>query len=132
MLSDGYRHIRLDVTCGTLRAGPVRFSYDLHGLVGVEAKILTLRRLVALHRLGRFARNLHPQEHLAPRWLTALRVHDAVAARASQREIAAVIYGQKSAVLGRDSGSDFLRLRVQRLVRIGRCLVSGGYLALLR
>ena len=132
VLSDGYRRIRIDVLDGTLRAGPVHLRYDLHGFVGVDARILTLRRLLTLNRLGRFARNLHPPEHLAPRWLFALRVYDATAAGASQREIAAVLYGQKSAAVSKESGSDFLRLRVQRLVRIGKRLVSGGYLALLR
>jgi hypothetical protein len=34
--------------------------------------------------------------------------------------------------VGRESGSDFLRLRVQRLVRVGRYMVSGGYKMLLR
>ena len=132
VLSDGYRRIRIDVSDGTLRAGPVHLRYDLQGFVGVDARILTLRRLLALHRLGRFARSLHPPEHLAPRWLSALRAVDAIAAGTSQREIAAILYGQKSAVVSNESGSEFLRLRVQRLVRIGRHLVSGGYLALLR
>ena len=106
VLSDGYRRIRLDVSEGTLRAGPVHLRYCLQGFVDVDTQILTLRRLLALNRLGRFARNLHPREHLAPRWLYAMRVHDATAVGASQREIAAVIYGQKSAMLGRDNGSD--------------------------
>lgn len=132
VLSDGYRRIRIDVTYGTLREGPVHLRYELCGLARVEAKILTLRRLLALCRLGRFARNLHPPDHLAPRWVAALRVHDAVEQGASQREIATILYGEKSTVLGRDSGSDFLRLRVQRLVKTGRYMVSGGYRTLLR
>ncbi len=131
MISDGYRHIRIDVTRGTLRAGPVHLRYEMQGFESAEARILTLRRLLALCRLGRFARNLHPRERLAPRWLAALRVYDAVGHGASQREIATTLYGQQSTALGRDSGSDFLRLRVQRLVRIGRHMVGGGYLSLL-
>jgi len=131
VLSDGYCRVRIDVICGTLREGPVSLRYELRGLAGVEAKILTLRRLLALCRFGRFAHNLHPQERLAPRWVAALRVHDGVGQGASQREIAAVLYGEKSAVLGRNNGSDFLRLRVQRLVKTGRYMVSGGYLTLL-
>jgi hypothetical protein len=132
VFSDGYRRIRIDVTCGTLSEDPVHLRYRLSGLAGAEAKVLTLRRLLALCRLGRFARNLHAPEHLAPRWLAALRVHDAVRHGASQREIGGILYGQKSSTLSHDSGSDFLRLRVQRLVRIGRYMVSGGYLTLLR
>jgi hypothetical protein len=131
-LSDGYRRIRIDVMRGTLRDGPVYLRYQLGGLAGTEAKILTLRRLLAFCRLGRFARELHPPDRRAPRWMAALRVHDAIRRGVSQREIATVLYGEQSAALGRESGSDFLRLRVQRLVRVGRQMVSGGYLTLLR
>lgn len=132
VLSDGYRRIRIDVGRGTLCEGPVHLRYELQGFSGVEGKVLTLRRFLALCRLGRFSRDLHPRERLASRWITALRVHDAVCEGASQRQIAAVIYGKKSAILGEESGSDFLRLRVQRLARIGRHMVSGGYRKLLR
>jgi hypothetical protein len=132
VLSEGYRRIRIDVGRGTLCEGPVHLRYELQGLGGIESKILTLRRLLALCRLGRFARDLHPRERLAPRWVAALRVHDAVREGASQRQVAAVIYGEKSTVVGEESGSDFLRLRVQRLVRVGRYMAEGGYLTLLR
>jgi hypothetical protein len=132
VLSDGYRHIRIDVLSGTLQEGPVCLFYDLHGFVGVEAKILTLRRFLALCRLGRFASNLHPRNRFAPRWLAALRVYDAVWQGVSQRDIASTLFGEKLIATSRDSGSDFLRLRVQRLVRVGRKMVAGGYLSLLR
>ena len=131
VLSDGYRRIRIDVEHGTLCEGPVHLSYEILGITGVEAKVLTLRRLLALCRLGRFARNLHPPESLAPRWVAALRVQDAMHEGTSQREIAAVLYGEQSLSVSREHGSDFLRLRVQRLVRAGRYMMSGGYRALL-
>jgi hypothetical protein len=130
--SDGCRRIRIDVGRGTLCEGPVHLRYEIQGLANIENKILTLRRLRALHRLGRFARNLHPPERLAPRWIATLRAHDAVEEGNSHREIAVVLYGEKSMALGQESGSDFLRLRVQRLVRVGRYMVSGGYRTLLR
>jgi hypothetical protein len=131
VLSDGYRRIRLDVGRGTLCEGPVHLRYQLQGFAGIERKVLTLRRLLALCRLGRFARNLHPQERLAPRWVAALRASDAVRDGASHRDIAAIIYGERSSAVGRESGSDFLRLRIQRLVRVGRYMAAGGYLTLL-
>jgi hypothetical protein len=131
-LSDGYRRIRIDVGRGTLCEGPVHLHYELQGLAGIEAKILTLRRLLALCRLGRFARNLHPPERLAPRWVAALRAYDAVREGGDHREIAIALYGEKSTSVGRESGSDFLRLRVQRLARTGRYMASGGYRTLLR
>ena len=132
VLSDGYRHIRIDVVSGTLRGGPVRLFYNLQGFARVEEKILTLRRFLALCRLGRFARDLHPREHQAPRWLAALRALDAANQGASQREISSILFGEKLIGSARDSGSDFLRLRVQRLVRSGKKMVAGGYLSLLR
>jgi hypothetical protein len=132
VLSDGYRRIRIDVVRGTLREGPVHLRYELQGLVGIDSKILTLRRLLALCRHGRFARNLHPPERLAPRWVAALRVYDAVREGASQRQVAAIMYGEKSTTVGEESGSDFLRLRIQRLVRVGRYMAAGGYRTLLR
>ena len=131
VLSDGYRRIRIDVGRGTLCDGPVHLRFELQGFAGSEAQILTLRRLLALCRLGRFARNLHSPERLAPRWVTALRVQDAVREGGSQREIAAVLYGEQSLSVSREHGSDFLRLRVQRLVRAGRYMMSGGYRTLL-
>ena len=132
VISDGYRRIRIDVVHGSLGAGPVLLRYRLHGFADLEARILTLRRLVALNRHGRFARSLHPREHLARRWIPMLRAHDAICAGATQREIADVLFGTKLARDAWRGPSDFLRLRVQRLIRAARHMVSGGYRTLLR
>jgi hypothetical protein len=130
-LSDGYRRIRIDVAHGTLLAGAVHLDYLLNGLAGVDAKLLTLRRLMALARLGRLARGLYPIERLAPRWVAALRTHDALSAGASQRDVARVLFGIGAGGSDWRHGSDFFRLRVQRLARIGRRMVQGGYRTLL-
>lgn len=129
-ISDGFRRIRIDVVAGTVLNGPVHLRYRLQGFDGTEAKILTLRRLVALHRLGRLARGLFPREHLAPRWVTTLRAWDGRVAGASHWDIAACLFAA-----GRSdwrSKSDFLYLRVQRLVRTGRVMTTGGHRRLLR
>lgn len=131
-ISDGYRRVRLDVASGTLCDGPVRLRYKLQGLQGIDPKILTLRRLIALCRLGRFASHLHPPERLAPRWIAALRVYDAMRAGTTQREIAIGLYGEGAVRREWSKGSDSLRLRVQRLTRVARRLADGGYRALLR
>lgn len=131
-LSDGYRRIRIDVVSGTVRQGPVRLRYRLDGFHGIDARILTLRRLVSLTRLGRFVRHLHPPERQAPRWVAALRAHDAMLDGASQRSIAIALYGPTMTIANWGQGSDVLRLRVQRLLRVGRHMVQGGYRALLR
>jgi len=132
VISDGYRHIRLDVELGTLRLGPVLLTSMFDGLIDIDAKILTLRRLVALHRLGRFARGLHPRERVAPRWIMALRAHDAERGGASQRELAMVLFGTSGIDSEWNKGANFRRLRVQRLTRVGRTMIQGGYRGLLR
>jgi hypothetical protein len=130
-LSDGFRRIRIDVVGGCVLRGPVRLHYRLSGFRQLDDKLLTLRRLAALRRLGRFARSLHPPEPRAPRWIEMLRAHDATRAGASQREITAALFGQRRARDEWRTGSDSLRLRVQRLVRSGREIIAGGYLRLL-
>jgi hypothetical protein len=130
-LSDGFRRIRIDVESASVLQGPVRFHYRLSGLRELEGKLLALRRLAALCRLGRFARSLHPPEPRAPRWIEMLRAHDASAAGASQREIAEALFGERAARDEWRTGSDSLRLRIQRLVRSTRIMIAGGYLRLL-
>ena len=130
-ISDGCRRIRLDVVDGTLLQGPVRLHYRLAGFADAEPKLLTLQRLLALHRLGRFARGLHPRDTKAERWLTMLRAHDLSVAGASQREIAASLFGPEASREWRTQ-SDYLRLRIQRLLRDANSLIHGGYLDLLR
>ena len=130
-ISDGLRRIRLDVVDGTLLEGPVRFHYRLAGFADAEPQLLTLQRLLALHRLGRFARGLHPRETKAERWTLMLRAHDLDAAGASQREIAAALFGPEASREWR-TRSDYLRLRIQRLLREANGLIYGGYLELLR
>jgi len=128
-VSDGLRRIRFDVVAGTVCAGPVRLHYRLQGFDGIEAKILTLHRLAALRRSRRFTRGLFPRERLASRWIMALRAYDALSAGANQRDVAACLLQADGSAWG--AQSEFLRLRVQRLIRIGRTLVAGGYRQLL-
>lgn len=131
VLADGYRRLRLDVLQGSLRQGPAYLHYRLEGLVGVEARVLTLHRLLALWRLGRFARQLHPPERRARRWIATLRAYDAISDGASHRDIAVALYGERAVSLDWGRGSDVLRLRIQRLLRMGRQMATGGYRLLL-
>ena len=131
-ISDGLRRIRLDVRTGTLFDGPVRLHYRLAGFADAEPHLLTLQQLVALHRLGRFARGLHPRETKAERWVMMLRAHDLNAVGASQREIAGELFGAVAASTEWRTRSDFLRLRIQRLLRDAVTMIDGGYLDLLR
>ena len=132
LISDGFRAIRIDVLAGTIAAGACGLRYRLMGLAGAERPLLTLRRLLALWRTDRFSGSLHPRETRAKRWLTMLRAHDALAAGADQREIAAVLLGAEAGEPRWRSRCPHVRSQVQRLVRGARHMASGGYRQLLR
>lgn len=131
LLRDGVCNIRLQICSGTLLDGQVRLRYLLEGMAELDHKLLTLRRLVMLRRLGRFPAGLFPPDQRATRWILLLRVLDALATGASQREIAAGLFGGALVTEDWRTRSDYLRFRVQRLVRTGSDLVDGGYLTLL-
>jgi len=132
LLGDGIHRIQLQVRKRSLLEGPSGLRYDLADFEGVEPKLMTLQRLIALRRLGRFPRSLFPPEHRAPRWAAALRAFDAIRAGASPREIAAALFGADTARKDWDGASDYLRSRVRRAIAAGERLVNGGHLDLLR
>src|SRR3546814_2425929 len=70
---------------------------------------------------------IYPPERRARRWAMALRAHDAVGAGASHREIAAALFGEKVVKEDWCGRSDYLRLRVQRLLRMADKLVNRRY-----
>lgn len=132
LLSDGFRTIRINVVSGTLTDGPVELRYRLAGLASAERPVLTLRRLLALWRNGRFSCSLHSDEARARRWVLMLRAHDALAAGAGQREIAAVMLSTEASAPRWRNLAPSVRAQVQRLVRGARRMASGGYLDLLQ
>ena len=123
MLSDGWHRVRIDIEQGSLTAGiPVVLRYLIHGVASAEPKLLPLRRLIDLIRHGRFARRLFPKDARGPRHILTLRVHDALASGASQREIGLELFGEADA-----ARADSIRSRVRRLVRESRRMAGGGY-----
>lgn len=132
LLSDGFRAIRIDVLAGTITDGPIELRYRLAGLASAERSVLTLRRLLALWRNGRFSRSLHPDDAKSRRWVLMLRACDALAAGADQREIAAAMLSTEAGEPRWRTQSPSIRGQVQRLVRAARRMASGGYLELLR
>lgn len=132
LIADGACCIRIEVRSGTLLKGPVRLDYRLSADANIAAKLLTLRRLIALCRLGRFPRTLFPLERRARRWMLALQAWDGRHAGASHKEIACVIHG--TALVERDwlGRSDYLRTHVKRLLRTADTLIGGGWRHLLR
>lgn len=131
LVADGPRCIRIEVAGGTLLGGPVRLHYRLSGFVDIESKVLTLRRLVALHRLGRLPHTLFPPERRARRWAQAFQAHDGAQAGASHREIAIALFGRDRVTDDWREG-DHMRMRVHRLIRTADKLIDGGYRELLR
>jgi hypothetical protein len=131
LLSDGWRSIRLDGAAGLFAGGTVRLAYRLEGLGGAEAPLLTLRRLLAFDRSGRFSSALHPRERRSLRWVQILRAWDALQDGAGQREIAAALLHPAAAEPDWRIREPSLRSRVQRLVRLARRMAGGGYRALL-
>lgn len=130
-LSDGLHRIRLDIVEGTLRAtGPVRLHFLLSGMSGIDARLLTIRRLAALWRKGAFVERLFPREKGSARRVEALRAADARAAGASYGDIAAALYGEE--VAGWSGGSDYLVSRVRRRLAEAAEMQRGGWRNLLR
>src|SRR3546814_1394770 len=105
----------MEVTAGGLLCGPVRFRYELSGFKHIEAKTLTLRRLMLLRRLGRFPSGLYPPERSARRWAMAIQAYDAVQAGATHREIADALFGEQ--VVKEDGGGRSNNLRLRKLGR---------------
>jgi hypothetical protein len=131
LLSDGIGEVQLEITKGTLGAGPVALHFEVTGFHNLLPKLRTLARLEALHRLGRFPRSLFSVEAGAVKWSRALQAYDGMLAGASQREIAVALMGEAFVREEWNCRSDFLRARVQRLLQYGRKMVNGGYKAIL-
>lgn len=131
LLSDGLRMLRIDSPAGTFGRGPKRLCYRLDGIASAQRPLLTLRRFLALCSTGSFARSLHCSEPRARRWVLALRTHDALAAGASQRDIAHALLSPTAGEPRWRSRESSIRSQAQRLVRSARDLAAGGFRRLL-
>ncbi|HTM81556.1 DUF2285 domain-containing protein [Asticcacaulis sp.] len=131
LLCDGPRQIQLEVANGTLTAGPVRLHAMITGFDHMPSKAQTLLRLDAFQRLGRFPKTLFPPERGAVKWAKALRAFDGAQTGANHKEIATQVFGAGIVQDEWNGRSDFLRARVQRLIKYARKMVDGGYKQLL-
>lgn len=119
LLSDGWHGIRVDIVGGTLRAGPAILHYHIAGLDRAMKPLATLRRLIALAGSGSLPSSLFRNERKAMRWAMVLRVHDALVAGASQRQIADSLFDIGDLPRWRVNAPSWRR-RVQRLVEAAR------------
>lgn len=131
LITEAHRQIQLDVRSGTLLSGPVCLHFHVAGFLKLDAQTKTLLRLNALQRLGRFPTSLFPSETMARKWARALQAYDGIMAGASQRDIACILLSEKLVQEEWNGRSDFLRLRIQRLLAYGRKMVGGGWRTLL-
>lgn len=133
VLSDGRRHIRLEIDAGTLHGTrPVMLRYRLSGVVKVKPAVLTLTRFLDLYQHRRFSATLFPRDRRMPRWIQLLRVHDARMAGASQREIAEVLFGRDDVAKSWRGKSDAMRAHVRRLINDAQAMADGRYRGLMR
>jgi hypothetical protein len=132
VLSDGWQRIRLDIERGGFAAGrPVILHYQIAGTTSAEPQLMPLRRLLHLCRHGQFSESLYLKVSRIDRALTVLRVRDAVAAGASQKDIAKALFGCDRVRDDWHSNSDFLRSRVRRMVAHARWMAHGDFWSLL-
>ncbi|TCU51832.1 hypothetical protein EDF58_1185 [Novosphingobium sp. PhB57] len=132
VLSDGSHHIRLDVVAGSLRESrAVRLRILVDGMEKAEYGVLSLQRLLALHRHRRFGKMLYPRDPAIARGIVLLRTHDALEDGASHRDLACALVGPTVVDADWNDPSDSLRSRVRRLTRQARAMALGGYRGLL-
>ena len=98
----------------------------------VAPRVEALRRLADLVTHGRLRASLYPPERRACRLMKALQAFDGMQAEASHRQIAQALFGEMIVRDDWSGRSDYLRLRVQRLLRFAERLVKAGYRDLLR
>lgn len=130
MVSDGARRLRFAVADGDVLAGPVRCRFHLPAYSVGVASMDGLRSLIALRDTGRLSSVGRGSRSKATRWVQMLRAHDARRAGASQRDIAMLLFGEARVHEDWSGRSDYMRMRVQRLLRAAEDLVAGGYRAL--
>lgn len=128
VLSDGWRRIRFDVVQGSiLGERPVKFRYLLSGIARAGPQLTTLNRLLALVRNGYFPKRYFPVDRAMARRVEALRTADALAAGASQREMAIALFGEQLVREEWNGRSDFLKSRVRRRIAEARRMSNGGW-----
>lgn len=130
LVCDGANRLRYSIVEGDGLAGPAKLAMPLPALGAGAASLASLRALIHLRDSGRLPKGSVRDGGRARRWADALRAHDARRDGASQREIAVLLYGAARVAADWASASDYMRMRVQRLVRGAETMVAGGYRAM--
>ncbi|PXA88108.1 hypothetical protein DMC47_30625 [Nostoc sp. 3335mG] len=120
LLSDGLRFLRIDVVEGTLIGCPAVLAYLIEGIDRMRGPMRSIERLLGLKQTGRLSPLRSRPSVMAQRWITELRVADALSSGADQQEIARTFYGDNILAERWRSTSTSYRTRIQRLVRSAR------------
>lgn len=131
IIGRGRTAVRLSIGGGSLLEGPVCLAYQLEGQRHLGRRLLALRQWEALLRLRRLPRPLAAPMLNAERSMLVVRTLDALAVHDSMRAIASAVFGAE--LVARDWGddSDYLRMKVRRLISVAQRLAAGGYRAIL-
>jgi hypothetical protein len=112
---------------------PVNLSFLIHGLSSIATAPRLLRLARSLLDPNSDAKLQQPgPAPWYPKLREALLALDGDLAGATQREIAAVLYGQHIADEAWRCGNFSLKQRVRRAIAKGRALSAGGYVDLLK
>lgn len=129
LLSDGLSMLRLDVAGASPWSGPVTLRYEVKGLFAARAAIPPILAFLRLAQSGSFQQH-HPGSNMS-RQILLLRAWDALAAGASQREIAAILLSNDAAQDRWRINHSSLRSRAQRLCKAACAMAERGFWQLL-
>jgi len=96
------------------------------GIRSAAPRVLALRRALSVINTGKFANRLWPTDPRTRRWTLALRAHDALAAGATHRDLAALLAGNAGGERWRVRNPT-VRLQAQRLAALARALRGTGF-----
>lgn len=128
LLGSGSGTIRLDIAGGSLLEGPVSLMHDLSGIAGLEPTLAVLRRFLDFQRTGHLTA-VPPASQRLRRQVLALRVHDALVAGASIRDVGVMLFGVER--VGDEWAGEALKSHCRRLIAMARDMAAGGYRELL-
>lgn len=131
LVSDGSTALRIDLAGRHLAGGPVRLLFEVAGPAQLRMQIAMLEQLDGLWRSGRLIRTAPVSAARGARLARLLRVHDALAEGAAQRQIAEHLFDASVADPNWRIERPTVRSQVQRLVRSAKAMAAGGYWTLL-
>jgi hypothetical protein len=130
-IKDGRSHLRLDVLSGSMLDGAAYLQTPIKSDAYLGDQITGLQQLYTLCTRGRLLQKPFVKPQRRVQIITALRVHDARVAGASQREIAIALFGAERVSAEWNGASDAMRSHVRRSITLAKHMAAGGYQTLL-